>query len=299
MKQQPVRRLRQEMMNSFTINMTRLKKSIQILLLLLLMAWSAQACLPGKRLARHAVGPADTISVCLIDPVFLYMQNMKTWEIEGYDSIPENQRDSVAFYNSLFLKKVDDSTFVNRYTQTIRKSLQALHVRLYTADSMDAFLASGGQLYLFNIAQMSLEEYVEPVKKTWALDTSLYWEIWCNAVGFNVWYEASVLNDTSRKMEVLFGNMYVRDNVKGRFFGDFAAGDISYYYNLDSISLQSVYNLAERAGQTHSEYIYDYILNDQMKRKAKSGSPPAEYMHYDPIKKTYRKAGTHRFMVVK
>jgi hypothetical protein len=146
---------------------------------------------------------------------------------------------------------------------------------------------------------MNLEEYMDPVRKTFALDTTTYWEIWCNAVGFNVWYEASILNDSSTKMQVLFGNMFVRDKIEGRFEGDFFNGDVNYVYNLDSISVKSVYNLAKRAGTVHAEYIFDFIMNDQMTRKAKPGDPPREYMHFDPVKKTYKKAGTHRFTVVK
>jgi hypothetical protein len=255
--------------------------------------------MPERRLASKAIAPGDTINVCLMDPYMVLKQNLKTWEIEGYDTIPENVRDSLLYYHSKFIKLISDSSFIATYTNTVREELAKMNVHLFTQDSMSSFLASGGHAYLFNIAQMSVEEYMDPIRKTWALDTSTYWDIWCNAVGINVWYEASVLNDTSKKMQVLFGNMYVRDNINGKFLADFYTGEVKYEYTMDTITLKSVYSLAVRAGKTHAEYIFDYVMNDQMARKAKPGDPPTEYMHYDPVKKTYKKAGIHRFTVVK
>ena len=272
-----------------------MKRILQTLILFFVIAWSAQACLPERRLAKKAILPSDTINICLIDPYFLFMQNLKTWELEGYDTIPEGLRDSLLFYRSTFLQKTDDSLFIATYMGTIREELLKLNIHVFTQDSISSFLASGGKAYLFSVAQMSLEEYMDPVVKTFPLDTTSYWEIWCNAVGLNVWYEASILNDTSTKMQVLYGNMFVRDNIKGRFVGDFYNGGVSYDYTIDSITMTSVYNLAKKAGQTHAEYILDFVLNDQMARKAKPGDPPKEYMHFDPVKKTYKKAGAHRF----
>jgi hypothetical protein len=118
-------------------------------------------------------------------------------------------------------------------------------------------------------------------------------------VGLNVWYEASILNRNESKMTVLYANMFVRDRVQGRFDGNLLAGDINFVYTLDTISLNSVYSLASKAAKTHAQYIFDYILNDQMIQKAGPGKPPPEYMHYDPEKGKSRKAGTHRFTVMK
>jgi hypothetical protein len=259
-----------------------------------------QACSAERRLANKIVKVGDSISVCIIDPWILYKYNMKTWEIPKYDSLPENTRDSLVYFNSKYLQFVKDSLFLGLYLENLKETLKTYGIRVYSQDSINAFLASGGKAYLFNLGQITLEEYLDPVKKTFALDTTSSWEIWCNAVGVNVWYEASVLNvnDTARK--VLFANMYVRDKITGHFEGDFFNGGvINYVYQKDTISLKSVYNLATRSSKDHAAYIFDYILNDLISRKTISGSPPAEYLHYDPIKKKLVKAGNKRFSIIK
>lgn len=277
----------------------RLKKALNTLIILLLVITTSSACMMERKLAKKAITVDDTINVCLISPYVVLKQNLKTWEIDGYDTIPKEITDSLLFYNSKFLRHVTDSAIITAYSGVIMDDLRKLHIRVYPQDSMSAFLAAPGRSYLFSIAQISLEEYMEPVRKTFALDTSTYWEIWCNAVNMNIWYEASVLNDSSNKLQVLFGNMFVRDNIKGRFTGDFYNGGVTYDYTIDSMSTSSVNKLAAKAGKTHATYIFDFIMNDQMALKAKTGKPPQEYMHFDPVKKTYKKAGTKRFTVVK
>lgn len=265
------------------------------LIMLAVLLLPVTACNAEKKMARQLVQTADSISVCLMEPAFLLMQNLKTWEIPAYDSIPKNLRDSVAFFHSRYLQYIDDSLFMNHYTQTLKKELVKYGIRLFPQDSMNSFLASGGTLYLINVAQFNLEEYQEPFKKSLQFDTTLYkWEIWCNALALNVWYEVSVLNVPDQKMKLLFGNMYVRDNVDGRFSGDPFAGTIRYLYNVDTIDVNSSYRLAGRTARIHANYLFDYILNERLARKEGSARPPEEYLHYDPEKRKIRKAGEYR-----
>jgi hypothetical protein len=259
-----------------------------------------QACSSGRHLARRVLHTHDSISVCIIDPLILFRNNLKTYDIPHYDSLPENTRDSLLYVNSRYLQYVNDSLFMGLYTSNVREYLKTYGIRVYSQDSMNDFLRSGGKTYMFNLAQVSLEEYLDPFTKTLSFDTSDYrWEIWLNAVGLNVWYEASILNRNESKMQVLFANMYVRDRVKGRFEGNMFAGDINYVYSLDTISLNSVYSLASKAAKTHAQYLFDYILNDQIGQKSKPGKPVPEYMHYDAEKRKYSKAGTRRFTIMK
>lgn len=277
-----------------------LKKAINTAFILFTVILATQACNLERHIARKILTTNDSIKVCLIDPIYVIKQNMKTWEIPNYDSLPQNTRDSLLFFNSRYLQFVNDSVFLTTYSITIKEELKKYGIGVYTQDSMDVFLSSGGRAYLFNTAQVSLEEYMEPVKKTFGFDTANYkWEIWCNAVAMNIWYEANVLNVTDTKMQVLYANMFVRDKVTGHFEGDFYNGDVNYVYKLDTISTKSVYNLARKAATTYAQYIFDFILNDQIARKANPSSPPAEYMHYDPEKRKLRKAGTQRFVIMK
>lgn len=275
---------------------TPLKRTIYTLCLLLVVMLATQACNAEKRIARKLAQTSDSIRVCIIDPLWLSKENIKTWEIEGYDTLSPFLQDSLKMAQSKYLKVVYDSQFVVSYTVTLKQELAKYGVRVFTADSMDAFLASDGGGYIFNIAQMSLEEYMEPFKKTLGFDTSSYrWEIWCNALAINVWFETNTLNSGESKMKVLFGNMYVRDNVKGKFVGDFFNGDINYVYSIDSINVNSAYRLAKRAGKTHAGFIFDYIMNDRLAKKTGTPSTHENYLHYDIDKRKFVKAGEYRF----
>lgn len=271
------------------------KISCAIILFTLVILFTG-SCNAERRLIKRLVKTQDSISICLIAPSYLLKQNLKTWEIKGYDSIPENKRDSVAYYNSKFLQYVNDSLFLGQYTHMVTEELGKYGLHVYTQDSMDAFLASGGSLYMFNIAQITLEEYMEPFKKSIEFDTTRYnWEIWCNAMAMNIWIEASVLNVPDKKMKVLYGNMYVRDNVKGRFSGDPFSGSIRYLYNIDSIDVNSAYRLAGKAAKLHASYLFDFIMNDRLERKTGKAIAPEDYLHYDAEKRKFRKAGDFRF----
>lgn len=260
-----------------------------------MMLLGVPACTAEKKLARQVLQTPDSLSICLIEPSFLLMQNLKTWEIAGYDSIPENLRDSVSFFHSKYLQYINDSLFTDHYTRTLKNELIKYGVHIFPSDSLDSFLGSPGNLYLVNVAQFTLEEYQEPFKKSLQFDTTLYkWEVWCNALALNVWYEASVLNVPDQKMHLLFGNMYVRDNVEGRFTGDPFSGTIRYVYNVDTIDVNAAYRLAGRLARLHANYLFDYMLNDRLARKTGRVLPPEEYMHYDPQKRKLRKAGENR-----
>ncbi len=275
---------------------TLLKKTLLTSGLLLLILLITQACSAEKRLARKLTQTNDSIRICLIDPMWLLKENLKTWEIPGYDTLSPAMQDSMKMASSKYLKLVNDSMFVVSYTVTLRTELAKFGLRVFPQDSMDAFLADGGIGYIFNVAQMSLEEYYELFKKTLGLDTSYYrWEIWCNAMAMNVWFEATPMNASDNKMKILFGNMFVRDNVKGKFVGDFMNGDINYVYNVDTIDVNSAYRLARRLAKTHAGFIFDYVMNDRIAKKTGIPSTKENYLHYDVEKRKFVKAGESRF----
>jgi hypothetical protein len=258
-----------------------------------------QACSIERRRGNRFIHSRDSISVCIIDPLLLLKDNLKTFEIENYDSLPKNVQDSLLYFHSHFLQYVNDSLFLGLYTSNLKEYLATYGIRVYSQDSMNEFLASGGKAYMFNIAQIMLEEYLDPYAKSLSFDTNDYrWDFWLNTVALNVWYEASILNRNDSKMKVLYGNMFVRDKITGRFTGNIMTGDINYVYRMDTINMNSIYNLASKAASTHAQYIFDYILNDQIVQKTKPGEPSPAYMHYDPVKKKLRKAYKQRFTVM-
>jgi hypothetical protein len=259
-----------------------------------------QSCSTEHRLTRGFMKSRDSINVCILSPVSVLKDNLKTWEIAGYDTLPKNVQDSMLFFHSRYLQYLNDSLFLGLYTDDLRARLKYCGIRVFGEDSMDTFLASGGKAYTFTIAQVLLEEYLEPYTKSLSFDTNNYrWDLWQNAVAMNVWYEARVLNRNESKMNVLYASMYVRDKITGRFEGNIFTGDVNFVYHLDTINMGSIYVLASKAANMHAQFIFDHILNDYLVQKTLPGEPQPAYLHYDADKKKFRKAGNYKFTLMK
>jgi hypothetical protein len=282
------------------MKMLRMKRLLYSGVILFIFLMVIQACSTERRSVHRFLRSRDSINVCIISPVSILKDNLKTWEIAGYDSLPEKVQDSMLYYHSRYLQFINDSLLLGLYTSDLRALLENSGLKVFAEESMDKFLAAGGKAYSFTIAQVMLEEYLEPYTKTLSFDTNDYrWELWQNAVDMDVWYEARVLNRNESKMKVLYASMYVRDKITGHLEGNIFTGDVNFVYHLDTISMGSLYTLASKAAKMHAQFIFDYILNDDLVQKTKPGDPQPAYLHYDAEKKKFRKAGNYKFTDMK
>jgi hypothetical protein len=250
-------------------------------------------CSVEQKLARTFVTTASPSEYLLLRPTVILKYNLKTFEIPGLDSLEGFQKDSTLLANSLFLKDINDSIFIDQFTAAFVKRLEAYGARVALENSIDTLMEQEGQPYIVNIAQFSLEEYIHP----YSSEEEVYDEVIVingidlNAINYNLWLELSHMN-TEKKNKILFTSDYLLDGLNGSLKQNLLSGKYSFDYTIDTISIPEVYEFAGQFGKKAASYLFDYLMNDYIGEKLPENYPfERYYYHYDPNRKSYYPIG--------
>jgi len=220
------------------------------------------SCTLEQRLARTYVGLNDPGEFYLLKPSYLFKFNLKEFEISGIDTLSEFKKDSLLLENSLLLKNITDSVFIDAFTNGLESKLKSFGANIIKEDDTDTLLNNGGTPYILNVAQISLEEYIHPYRS----EEEIYDEIIVidgidlNAINYNVWIELGILN-TETKNKVLFISDYLFDNLNGTLKQNLLTGKLSFDYTIDTINTEQVYQSARQFGDATAGYLFDYLMN--------------------------------------
>ncbi len=212
-----------------------------------------------------------------------------------------SRQEQALIENSLFLKQIDDSLFLDGYFAAFTAELKTFGINVFAMDQLTDFMAQTGALYQISVAQIELEEDIFPyhVEETFD-DTVVYFEDFnLNTVNINNWYEINKLNDSQAVNNLLYASHYLMDQIEGQFAENIFTGDIKYKYNLLPMDSNSIYSLAEVLGQKYAGYIFDYLINEYVFRNFPKNQRPGVYLHFDPNFRTLTPAGTDRFIFMK
>lgn len=251
-------------------------------LLLLLLG----GCTIEQKLAMSFVESGIKDEFILMKPDYLFKYNLKTYEIEGLDSLDDNLKDSLLLEHSLFLRHIDDSTLIARFTEGFLGGLRKYNLSVYPENYLDTFLASGSVANILHLAQFSLEEYVHPYSTEEVVDEEVIVidNIDLNAINFNIWIELSALNYQGNQ-RVLFATDYMLDDLEGMLKQYFFTGEMSFDYTIDTIRLEQVYKFAGEFGGRSAGYLYDYFLNRYITENLpRDYQFERYYYHFDPAR---------------
>lgn len=257
------------------------------------------SCNPVKKTAKKIIKSDSVFSVFILEPVYLFKDNYKNNGIQAFDTLSEYLKDSIALQTSDYIRYVDDSAFFQLYYSSMIGYLEEYNLKVYTTDSMDVFLSKSDEAYIFVVAQMLLEEYYEYKRKVYYLENEFYDQyLRVNTAMLNTWLETSVMNGKEKDsgIVVLYSYEVVRDKVKFKK-GMLYTGDVNKDYNIDTLTIDGIYTLASTAAYTQATYIYDYILNREV-RKVVPLIYDNEYLHYDPLKKRLKFTRYERFIEI-
>ena len=256
------------------------------------------SCTLERELAKESVDASDSISILLLPPEFLYKTNQKNWEIKNFENLDEWGKDSALFENSLFLKEIDDSVFYKNYLGTLVEELKLYGLKVFDEKELDTFMTIRSRAYIISISQLELEEYLYPyTAEEMFFDTMVYYkEFNLNAININSWYEISKLNDTEAASNLLYASHYLIDNLEGRFVNNIFTEKVSFKYNIDTITVDDIYLLANILGRKYAGYIFDYLINEYVFRNFPANHRPNIYFHYNRIYKSLSPAGDDRFI---
>jgi len=249
------------------------------------------SCSQERQLARKFVASSDTICILLLKTDYIFKKNLK---INTDSSL--KLRDSTNIVQKELLHNVNEKMLVDILFSGVFDKLKKQKIKVFSEENTDVFLLSNSAAYIFNLAQIELDEYSIPYTASQRYDTLIYSEDFnLNAAKINLWYEVSELNNTQENWKVLFADDYISDCIDGHFRKIFLSNDIRFIYSRINITQDDIYLMAAKFADTNAAYIYDYFLNDYIHRKY-NGRKKLKYFHFDLQKRKLYPAGNNRFI---
>ncbi len=274
------------------------KKTLVILTTLLILI----SCSPVRKVAKTYVEDMPGLTLLVLKPAFVYKTSLKNYEIEGADTLSESEMDSVLYYNSLFLKEIDDSVFIERYVRGYVQELRKLGFEVYRDQEFDTFMSLGKEGYIINLAQIALEEYVY----AYATDAMIMQEVVSvsgidlNALNIDTWFEFNSVNLEESESKVFYVSDYIFDDLNGRFVARLFTADVKYEFTIDTIKIDTLYSYMWEMGAIYAGYTNDYFLNKHIRKLLPETGQQDLYYHYDREENRLRLAGDfERFIEIK
>jgi hypothetical protein len=230
------------------------------------------------------------IPVQVNPPSFLYKYNLKTGILDTIWFTTARQKDSILWVHSDYIRKINDSLFLSRFMKGYLSEL-----RKYGFRPQDTLGLNNG--YHVDVAQIELDEQYYHFADTAFYDNDVYvYRQKLNALDVNIWFLIRGPLVKNPKGKLLFVENLLTDHLEGHFDLDPYTGDIRYLYNLDSLTVQKIYNYAQNLGRTYAGYTFDYLLNAYLKEKLPPDKRSGHYWRYDPYRKKFFIAYDDRFV---
>jgi hypothetical protein len=260
----------------------------------------AAACSSEKQIAESFISTPEKPALLITSPGFIYKSNLKKDSVPDFSALSPDGQDSALFYSSRFLRETDDSVIFDNFLSNLMNELRTLGYEVYPENRLDEFLALKKESYIFDIAQIELEEYMIPHKEREVFDDTLvyYKKFSLNAVNINTWFELSEMNSETANRVILYASHYVFDYLKGRFTQNALTGEVRFRYVLKPMVTEDIYKLASLLGKKYAGYLNDYLLNQHIATLLPEGTGPERYYHYDLKTKRLVPANNDRFQIL-
>ncbi len=264
-------------------NLTSKMLTVKILTMVILVSGFFYACNPEKKLAKQFVYQPGKRNALVFTPEFLYKTNQKTWLLDSLKgTFTEEQKDSLLWEMSKYIKNINDSVFIKKFSRGFFYQLAKYGFNVYDQDAIELFMKNDSNSYLINIPQIELDETIYPYKDKTVINGYTYFhQHYLNALDLSTWFEISHVNDTVINKEVMFASDLITDDLNGSFDYDEEKDQLKYYYNIDTLTISQVYNLAIELGKRYAGYTYDYLLNKYILAHKQPGDTLQYYWHYN------------------
>ncbi len=267
------------------------------LLLAILILFGLSSCSPEWKLARTFIESKPDISLMIIPANYVFKVNLKRNELGDTSHMTQSQIDSVALAKSLFLKDISDSIFLTVFINSMIDEFTRLGFKVYTDNSIDTFLFIHSQAYLFNIAQIELDEHYLKHEDEESLGGYVYHKSMdLNAVTFDNWFELTQLNPKKEGRKLFFATETISDIIDGYFAENVFTGDVQYKYQKADIDVDIIYQYCELLGQRYAGYTYDYLMNQYIRENYPSGNKRRYYMRYNRPNNTLDPTSEDKFI---
>jgi len=239
------------------------------------------SCYPEYKLAKSYIESDHDISIMILPTDYVFKKNLKVDEAGDLKDLDEVKRDSVLIAKSAFLKNISDSIVLETFINSLIIEFEQLGFKVYTESQLESFLFLKTPAYIFNIAQIELDEHynVHEDQQDFG-DYTYHKSVDLNAISYNFWFELSELNDDKENTKLLYASETINDVVYGYFAENMFTGDIKYKYNVNEIDLDVIYRYCGIFGERNAGYTYDYLMNKYIQENWPPDKNLRFYMQY-------------------
>ena len=254
------------------------------------------ACSPERKLASEFVKTGSQKSVLLLSPDFIYKASLKKDILDSLNITDETLFDSVLIANSKFLNELDDEKFIDNYMLGLEKELKIFGLKVFVEERTADFFEVDSNAFIINVAQLEIEEdYYVFRDETKYYDNYFYHDHRLNSATVNSWFEISRINTQQNNHKVYFAEDVIIDDVDGDFNLDLYNSEVKYYYTIDTLYTDELYDYAYLLGRTYGGYTFDLLLNQYLDTELKR-EKDARYLRYDPNLKSFFTATEDKFL---
>jgi hypothetical protein len=256
------------------------------------------SCSTERKLANDFLKHADSLSVMIIAPDFLFKTNLKTYTVKDFDKLNAEAQQQIQYDSSLFLQHITDSILIQNYITSIMQTLEEYGIKAMNQRQLPDFLSAHGNAWQVSLVQLELEESLMPYRAHEVFDDSvMYFEDFeLQKASLNSWFEIAKMNHHQESSELLYASHYYTDELDGRFADNIFTGDVTFRYNLTPLAVDDIYLLASEAGATYAGYIFDYLLNYYILQTLPPTQTLRSWLHYDSYSRSLFPAGDQRFI---
>lgn len=258
------------------------------------------SCSPQKKLARQYVEQSSDWGVLVFMPEQIFKFNERYDRDEkGMSQLSDFEKDQELLSQTLLLNELNDSLvreiFENAYLNTLRN----YDVKVYAEPDFQDFYERDSLSWIVNVAQLELQEFIEDYEDEKVFYGMSYMKVVpLNAVNLAVWVEISQLNQSNQEAEVYFTDHNLFDQLESEFIYNFFASQVNYYYSIDSLKTQDIYDFAGFMGRLSASYTYDQILNNKLENKLPKTEMEQLFYRYDPFMKRLFSTEFDRFILL-
>jgi len=238
-------------------------------------------CSPERKLARQYVKTHSGSGIMIV-PLFELFKDNLTITFDTAVKYSPQQQDSLAWEQSCFVKRVSDSVFLTRFTNSLIDRLTLHGYDVYLDGSSDIFLSLPDPKWVIQVAQLQMnEQHTIYPYEVYSIETGepVYNDVRINTVKLESWFEASLAN--GGKKQVLYLEGYIQDYIRQGIDFGILEGTAGVHLTRDSVGMKDVYIMADELGKKHADLLFDYFMNEFIRTNLPAGVLPRKYFYID------------------
>jgi hypothetical protein len=255
------------------------------------------SCSLEKKLAREFVKNSSQYNAMVLTPEIIYKNNLNTHIVDSLNITDEDERYSMLWEQSYFLKNIDDSLFIANYILGYKSELKSYGVNVFGNYNSADFFSLDSNAFMINIAQFEIEEedffYRDEAE---IYDYVYFHDHLLKAVNINSWFEINKLNDNEQSQNMFYATNTITDDLNSSFDYNVFTGKVEYTQELDSLSIGKIYEYGYLIGRIYATYTFDFMMNRYIEQQKGIKTRKSDLLRYNPNNGSFFYSGENRFI---